>query len=353
MDPLTHGLLGATIGQAVFGRRLGWRGVGAGGIAAMAPDLDMVMNATGPMGEWLYHRSITHALWFAPGLALLLGQATARGRAEPGGGPPPMERLAGEGWRRTWTLLFLLTLLSHPLLDWCTSYGTQLLAPFLNRRFALDAVAIIDPAYSLALLAALLVGAWRGVRSAGARSVAAAVLVLTTGYLVYGLGLNGAAEAQARAELAAEGAPAAEVRAYPTLLQPYLRRIVARDGDEVRVGWLSLWSPRTIEWQRFTAARDPLVTAARETDEGRLLEWFAMGQTAAALYASPAGTVVEIDDLRYGFPSRPQEGLWGIRVRFDAAGHLEGRPERMDRPLPAPARALVGQIFRETFRPRP
>jgi inner membrane protein len=342
VDPLTHGLLGATIGQAAFGRRLGWRGVVAGGTAAMVPDLDMVMNATGPMGEWLYHRSITHALWFAPVLALLLGQATAaRGRGE------------GDGGRRTWTLLFLLTLLSHPLLDWCTSYGTQLLAPFSNRRFALDAVAIIDPAYSLALLAALLVGAWRGVRSAGVRSAAAAVLGLTTAYLVYGLGLNGAAEAEARAELAAEGAHGAEVRAYPTLLQLYLRRIVARDGDEVRVGWLSLWSPRTIEWQRFKAARDPLVTAARQTEEGRLLEWFAMGQTAAALHGSTAGTVVEIDDLRYGFPSRPQEGLWGIRVRFDAAGHLEGRPERIDRPLPAPVRVLVGQIFRETFRPRP
>ena len=353
MDPLTHGFLGATIGQAAFGRRLGWRGVVAAATAAMLPDLDIVMNATGPMGEWLYHRSITHALWFAPVLAALLGHAAARGRAEPAGGGTPMERLLGDGRRRTWTLLFLLTLLSHPLLDWCTSYGTQLLAPFSNRRFALDAVAIIDPAYSLALVAALVVGAWRGVGSAGARSAAAAVLVLTTAYLLYGLGLNGAAEAQARAELASEGVHAAEVRAYPTLLQLYLRRIVVREGDDVRVGWLSLWSPRTIEWQRFTAARDPLVTAARETDEGRLLEWFAMGQTAAALHGSTTGTVVEIDDLRYGFPSRPQEGLWGIRARFDAAGRLEGRPERIDRPLPAPARALVGQIFRETFRPRP
>jgi inner membrane protein len=352
MDPLTHGFLGATIGQAAFRRRLGWRGVAAGATAAMLPDLDIVMNATGPMGEWLYHRSITHALWFPPVLAALLGQAAARGRAARAGGGMPTER-PGDGRRRTWTLLFLLTLLSHPLLDWCTSYGTQLLAPFSNRRFALDAVAIIDPAYSLALLAALVVGAWRGVGSDGARSAAAAVLALTTAYLLYGLGLNGAAEAQARAELAAEGAPAAEVRAYPTLLQPYLRRIVARDGDDVRVGWLSLWSPRAIEWRRFTAARGPLVTAARETDEGRLLEWFAMGQTAAALHGANTGTVVEIDDLRYGFPSRPREGLWGIRARFDAAGHLEGRPERIDRPLPAPVRALVGQIFRETFRPRP
>jgi inner membrane protein len=353
MDPLTHGLLGATIAQAGFGRRLGWRGVAAGAAAAMLPDLDIVMNATGPMGEWLYHRSITHALWFAPLLAPILGLVVARGGPEPAGGRPPTERSDGNGRRRIWTLLFLLTLLSHPLLDWCTSYGTQLLAPFSNHRFAIDAVAIIDPAYSLALLAALVVGAWRGVQSAGARSVAAAVLALTTAYLLYGLGLNGAAEARARAELAAEGIRVAEVRAYPTLLQLYLRRIVARDGDEVRVGWLSLWSPRAIEWQRFTAARDPLVTAARETDAGRLLEWFAMGQTAAALHGSATGTVVEIDDLRYGFPSRPREGLWGIRVRFDAAGRLEGRPERIDRPLPASARALVGEIFRETFRPGP
>lgn len=353
MDPLTHGLLGGTIAQAAFGRRLGWRGIVAGATAAMVPDLDMVMNATGPMGEWLYHRSITHALWFPPVLAALLGHVVARGRPAPAGGQPPIERSERDGRRRSFTLLFLLTLLSHPLLDWCTSYGTQLLAPFSNRRFALDAVAIIDPAYSLALLVALVVGAWSGVRGAAARAAAAAVLALTTAYLFYGLGLNGAAEARARAQLAAEGVGAAEVRAYPTLLQLYLRRIVAQDGDEVRVGWLSLWSPRTIEWQRFTAAHDPLVTAARRTDEGRLLEWFAMGQTAAALYRSTTGTVVEIDDLRYGFPSRPQEGLWGIRVRFDAAGHLEGRPQRIDRPLPASARALVGQIFRETFRPRP
>lgn len=353
MDPLTHGLLGATIAQAGFGRRLGWRGIVAGAAAAMVPDLDIVMNATGPMGEWLHHRSFTHALWFGPVLAPLLGHVMTRGRAGPAGAEVGTERLAEGGLRRVWSLLFLLTLLSHPLLDWCTSYGTQLLAPFSNHRFAIDAVAIIDPAYSLALLAALAVGAWRGVRSGGARSAAAAGLVLTTAYLFYGLGLNGAAEARARAELAAEGVPVDGVRAYPTLLQIYQRRIVARSGDEVRVGWLTLWRPRAIVWQRFTVARDPLVTAARETDEGRLLEWFAMGQTAAALHGSANGTVVEIDDLRYGFPSNPREGLWGIRARFDGAGRLEGRPERIDRPLPASARALVGQIFSQTFRPRP
>ena len=36
MDPLTHGLLGATIGQALFARRLGGGALLAGAAAAMA-----------------------------------------------------------------------------------------------------------------------------------------------------------------------------------------------------------------------------------------------------------------------------------------------------------------------------
>src|SRR6266508_3010060 len=175
MDPLTHGLLGATIGQALFARRLGGWGLLAGAVAAMAPDLDVVMMATGPMGDWIYHRGVTHSIWVAALLGPALAYAAARSQA---------------GGRRAWTLLFVLTLLSHPLLDWCTSYGTQLLAPLSAHRFALDAVAIIDPAYSLLLLAALLVGAWRGVAARGAALSAAVALVLSTAYLGHGLMLN-------------------------------------------------------------------------------------------------------------------------------------------------------------------
>jgi len=338
MDPLTHGLLGATIGQAFAGRGLGSRAVLAGAVAAMAPDLDVIMGATGPMGEWLYHRGATHSLWLPVVLGPALGYAATRRQ--------------GKERRPAWSLLFVLAMLSHPLLDWCTSYGTQLLAPFSARRFAVDAVAIIDPGYSLVLLAALVVGAWRGLATRSAALASVGALVLTTAYLGHGLALNREAEAQARGQLAAEGVREAQVRAYPTLLQPYLRRLVVRHGDEVRVGWLSLWSPRPVEWRRFSSARDPLVQAARETEEGRILEWFAMGQTVAALYSSATGAVVEIDDLRYGFPSQPTEGLWGIRVRFDAEGRIEGRPDRIDRPLPASARTLLAQIFRQTFAPR-
>jgi inner membrane protein len=298
MDPPTHGLLGAVIGQACFGRRLG-RGALLGTAA----------------WRWRRRRDPEHA-----------------------------------GPLAHWRWLFVVTLLSHPLLDLCTSYGTVLFAPFSDRRFAIDAVAIIDPVYSLLLAAALAIGLATSPSSRVARVSAATALVVSTTYLAYGLRLNWEAEARARAELLEAGVHGAEVRAYPTLLQLYLRRLVARSGDEIRVGWLSLWSPRRIEWQSFRQARDTLVDEARRTREGRLFEWFAAGQTAAALIETPGGRVVEIDDLRYGFPPEPRWGLWGIRVRFDEDGRLRAPVERVDRPLPEPALALLQRIWREAFR---
>ncbi len=336
MDPLTHGLLGATLGQALFGRSLGGRGLIVGALVAMAPDVDVVMSGTGPMGEWLYHRGATHALWFAPVVGSLTGVGIG---------------FLDRANRGAFVMLSVLALLSHSLLDWCTTYGIQLFAPFSNRRFALDAVAILDPFYSLLFVIALAVGLGRGWRSRPARAAGLGVLALSIAYLAYGLALNRQAESFARRQLAAEGVPTADVRAYPTLLQLWLRRLVARDGDEMRVGWLSLWSPRPLAWQRFTDRREALAETTRATEEGRIFEWFAMGKTAASIHASAGGTMVDVEDLRFGFPARPQEGVWGIRARFDETGRIEGRPARINRPRP-PVRDLVAEIWRETFEPR-
>ena len=139
------------------------------------------------------------------------------------------------------------------------------------------------------------------------------------------------------------------MNAYPTPLQLPLRRIVARSGDEVRVGWLSLLSPEPIDWTRFEVARGPLVDAARETWEAGVLEWFAMGQTAARLETSSAGAVVEIDDLRYGLPGQARDGLWGVRVRLDAAGQPTGPGERFNRRPAAAPGELLAQLWRRVL----
>ena len=79
----------------------------------------------------------------------------------------------------------------------------------------------------------------------------------------------------------------------------------------------------------FTSPFDSLVVAVTATDAG--------------------GSVVEFDDLRFGFPGSPRDGLWGVRVRLDAEGRPVGPGERFDRELPASASELLGRLWRETL----
>jgi inner membrane protein len=336
MDPLTQGLLGASFGQALYGRALGKRALVWGALVGMAPDLDVVANPVSPMAEWLWHRGPTHALWFGPVVGPVLGWLLWRWKG---------------GRLRDWVGLAVVALFTHPLLDALTTYGTQLLWPFSRQRFGLDAVPIVDPSYSLVLAAAVAFGLWRGAATGAARRAAWAALAVSSAYVGLGLVINDRAEAIARAQLAAEGVGASRVSAYPTLLQLPFRRIVARSSDEVRVGWLNVLGPRPIAWERFTAASGPLVEAARAAKEARILEWFAMGEATPRVVDGPGGPVVEIDDLRYGFPGRPQDGLWGVRVCLDGEGRPTGPGERFDRELPAQVVDLLGQMWRESLGP--
>lgn len=342
MEPVTHGLLGAALGQALFGRRLGPPALAWGAFASMLPDVDIAwMNLGGPLGEFVHHRGFTHAAWFGPVVGPVLGAIAWRryGRAP--------------GALAAWTLLFVSGLLAHPLLDICTTYGTQFLVPFSDGRFSLDAVAIVDPAYSLILAGAVVVGLWRGVPSGASRRAAGLGLVLSTAYLAYGYALNESVKSGVRAQLSGEavpGAATADVQAYPTLLQPYLRRVVVRLGPEVRVGFVSAWRKGArAEWESFRVAPDPRVDQARATPEGRTFEWFTNGQTVGQVRETEDGPVVEIDDLRFGFPGHPAQGLWGIRLPLAEDGRPRGTVARFNRPLPAAAGPLVRRIFREAF----
>ena len=60
MDPLTHGLLGASLGQALSGPALGRRALVWGAVLGMVPDLDMLARPADPFAEWRWHRGPTH-----------------------------------------------------------------------------------------------------------------------------------------------------------------------------------------------------------------------------------------------------------------------------------------------------
>ncbi|NOT59245.1 MAG: metal-dependent hydrolase, partial [Acidobacteria bacterium] len=144
MDPVTHGLLGATVAQVVTGKRLSRGAAFIGALSAMAPDVDVFVPSFGdPTVEWIYHRHITHGLIVIPLGGLLCAL-------------PFLLSARFKPYR--WAVMLAATLgyATHTMLDSLTNYGTQQLRPFADTRVTWDAMPIVDPLYSLILLAGLL-----------------------------------------------------------------------------------------------------------------------------------------------------------------------------------------------------
>ena len=121
---------------------------GAGGaVAGTLPDLDVFIDHGDAIRNMTLHRTESHALLWLTLVAPLL--------------------LAG-GWRDAQPaalarrcLAIWLALITHPLLDLTTVYGTQLGLPLTDYPFAIGSMFIIDPLYTLPLLFALIVALWR------------------------------------------------------------------------------------------------------------------------------------------------------------------------------------------------
>lgn len=142
MDTPTHMLLGAAA-ALVIAPREGVRAAGIGALAALIPDLDVLLAPIGdPALPFALHRHFSHALAMVPVIAALaclpfLTAASVR-RA-----PAPL------------LIAATVAALSHGLLDAATSYGTHLLWPFTEARTAWDVLPIIHPAITGSLLLAV------------------------------------------------------------------------------------------------------------------------------------------------------------------------------------------------------
>ncbi len=304
MDTVTQMLLGATVAQAGFRRRLGRRAMVAGAAVALVPDLDVVVGWAGDTFDvWAWHRVPTHSILFGLVFGGVFGGLIwlwRRGRA-----PGPDETA------RSWVYLAVLALLTHVLIDLPTSYGTVALWPLTDFRFAWDGLGIIDVVYSLALVVALVVGVVVKKRPRLAQDVAFAALLFVGAWTMGGMAINGLTEAQVRAEVG----PGAQVDAYPTLFQPFYRRVVVQTPDAVLVGYRSILGGTPSEWRSFPRQNDPAIDMVRRTKEGNLLSWFAMNEVYWT--ATPTGdgaTRVRGYDLRYGMAGESTLGFWGIQA---------------------------------------
>ncbi|MEQ9518972.1 MAG: metal-dependent hydrolase [Parvibaculum sp.] len=343
MDTITQAVFGAVVGQAGFQSKLGWRALAAGAALATVPDLDVFASLSDPLSEWEHHRGITHSLFFGPVLGPLFGVAIWKAyqwRRARGADLPA--RLSDPQALAAWIWLSILALMTHPILDVFTPYGTQLLAPFSDQRFAINAMSIIDPVYT-GVLALALIGGWvmhraRFGRPGWASHMAGAAILLSVMWQGYAWSINDETERTARARLAEEGITSARVIAYPTLFQPWFRRITAETDDAIRVGFYSPLADRPIDWLSYPKPDSELILAFERTREYRILERFAMGEVAWRVdKLADGGTRVEAHDLRYlDFETARLTAMWGIGTEFGPDAKMRAQPTRFsNRPEPS------------------
>ena len=305
MDPLTHVLVGASLGYAGFGRRLGRTSAWVGGLAAFIPDADIfIRSENDPLLAIEYHRHFTHALAFAPlGAALVVGIALlqARHRAH---------------WLTLWVCA-TSAYASHCLLDAATSYGTQLLWPFSSQRFGWDLVSIIDPIFTAMLAIPVGLALIRRYPRA-----ATAGLILGGSYLVVGAVQHARATRAQAALVDVRGHTRERLEIMPTMANNLVwRALYLHNGriysDRIRVGWFSGatvrngWSVPLMELAQLNATE-----AARNQHRSfERFAWFSDGWVAR----SPRDETV-LADMRYSLSAEAFDPIWGIRFNNSAAG---------------------------------
>ena len=283
MDSLSQIALGAAVGVATMGRRTAvWKAALWGAVAGTLPDLDVLIDHGDPVRNMVLHRAETHALFWLTLVSLPLAAAVAR--------------LHGEWaqWRRWWLALWLV-LVTHPLLDAMTVYGTQLALPFSNHPVAVGSIFIIDPLYTLPLLA----GAGWALAGRGSRRglrANAVGLLLSSAYLAWGVAVQHRVEGVARAELARQGIAATALLVTPAPFNTLLWRVVAVEGEQYHEGFYSVLdaAPR-IAFDRFDRGAK-LLEGVQRIEAVQRIASFSKG----FFKLQQAGSRVHISDLRMG-----------------------------------------------------
>jgi inner membrane protein len=235
MDSLTQMVLGAAVGEAVLGKKIGNRAMLWGGIAGTIPDLDVLSNLfMSPINALAFHRGITHSVVFCLLSALLMGWLVPKYYNSPhkyhrkiaigiwitlacfltgsiffAGGisliksiisislfliliPLVLRRYKSNVHTTNlsasigdWQKMFWWAFITHPILDCFTTYGTQILLPFSEKRVSFDNIAVADPLYTIPLIAGLLI-AVSFTKSSRIRSYANnGGLILSSAYMLF------------------------------------------------------------------------------------------------------------------------------------------------------------------------
>lgn len=307
MDSLTQIVLGASVGEAVLGRKIGNKAMLYGAIAGTIPDLDIfVSHFTDTVTAIAIHRGFTHSIVFSILFAWIFSWLVTRYEAYKN--------------IQDWRLFFFFVFVTHPILDAFTTWGTQLFWP-LDLRLAFKSIFVIDPVYTLPFLIFLVLSMSQKKTSNKRRLFNHIGLVLSTSYLLLTLLLKGIAYKTFENTLENQNISYTKINTRPSALNSILWNANVETDKSFLLASYSFFDSQPISFQSYSKNHDLLGDLVYQKKVKRMIEitkgWFTITEKHGDLY---------FNDLRFGLLSmepNAQDFVFQYKIETDKFGHVQ------------------------------
>ena len=306
MDSLTQIVLGAAIGEAILGKKVGNKAILYGAIAGTIPDLDVfASHFTDTVTALAIHRGFTHSILFSILFAPMFGWLVSR-----------YEKYKDF---KGWSWLFFWALVTHPILDAHTTWGTQLFWP-LDLRLAFKTIFVVDPLYTLPFLVFLILTMFQKRTSKKRRYYNGIGLKISTAYLALTFLLKSLAFMKFEYALQTQNITYEQIDTRPSPLNTILWSANVETKDAYLLGNYSFFDTQDITFEIYPKNHDLLGSLIENEKVKRMIAisegWYAITKTNDKLY---------FNDLRFGLLNlepQSQDFVFKYLIEIDTNGNV-------------------------------
>ena len=311
MDSRTQIVLGASVGEAVLGKKVGNKAILWGAIAGTLPDLDVLLRYfTDEISSTQMHRGFSHSFVFAVLIAPLLGWIAKKIHSN----------LVDVSFK-DWTKLFFWTTVTHPLLDAHTTWGTQLFWPF-EYRVAYQNIFVVDPLYTLPFLVFTLIALFMKRTNPKRAKFNRIGLIVSSSYMVLSIVLKAVTFNSFEKQLEIDKISYVEMDTRPAPLNTFLWNAQVETKTGYRMAYYSIFDSQPIQFSEEFPKNHHLLEPYKDQKAVKQLikisqGWYMVREEDGKLYYI---------DLRFGqlgFDPDESDFIWKFELVPDENGQLE------------------------------
>ena len=367
MDSLTQIALGAAVAELTLGKKIGNKSILWGAIAGTIPDLDVLSKAfvdpldalafhrgfshsflfaflaaagLGPLVHWIYKSKHHHrialfcwcSLFLAIGIPILLSSIGLLFKVLAGiilalilyslyNKYRSPKSIQSEATRWDWTKLFFWAIVTHPILDCFTTYGTQLFQPFSDYRVSFNNISVADPLYTIPLIICLFLMSRKLKTDDKRRMIMWIGILISSAYMLFTIWNKSRINSVFEKTLQAENIEYKRYMTSPSILNNVLWFCLAERENDYVFGLYSVFDKKK-EVQLETLDKNWNFLDAQKDDKViNTLRWFSNDYYAVMIRRDGS---LQINDMRFGTFDGSAKNEESYIFRFGVARKSDG-----------------------------